>query len=90
MVESLGGLQEILMVLELRLCAEVMVGFPLGSSLHSITVIVVVIIIVVTMVTIIVVIIIMVIVNDSFNDALSVIVYKKNATKKNATKKYAT
>ena len=33
MVESLGGLQEILMLFELKLCADVIVGFPLGSSL---------------------------------------------------------
>ena len=32
-VESLGGLQEILMLFELKLCADVIVGFPLGSSL---------------------------------------------------------
>ena len=47
MVESLGGLQEILMLLELRLCAEVIVGFPLGSSLQLPFVIVINIIVIV-------------------------------------------
>ena len=30
---AFGGLQLIFMLLELRLCAEVIVGFPLGTSL---------------------------------------------------------